>query len=62
MSDQKFSQRFQPGDIVRVRDEGTGELSQPVTVGRLYATSGGLRLEEAVFGFTSWNERDCVPA
>lgn len=62
MSDQKFSQQFQPGDMVRVRDEGTGELSEPVAVGRLYATSGGLRLERAVFGFMSWNERDCVPA
>ena len=58
----RLAQQFKPGDIVRVRDEATGELSEPVAVRTLYATSGGLCLEHEVLGTVSWNERDCLPA
>ena len=56
-----ITQQFKPGDVVRVRDEDTGEVSEPVVVRNLYGTSGGVRLAHEVFGFESWNERDCVP-
>jgi hypothetical protein len=52
--------QFKAGDIVCVRDEETGEMSEPVAVRGVYATSGGLRLDHEVFGYASWNERDCV--
>jgi hypothetical protein len=57
-----MAQNFKPGDVVRVRDDGTGELSEPAMVQGLYKTSGGLWLDRAVFGYEGWNESDCVPA
>jgi hypothetical protein len=57
-----IARQFCPGDVVRVCDDDTGAVSEPVAVSAVYATSGGLRLERAVFGFISWNERDCIPA
>lgn len=56
-----MAQQYRPGDLVRVCDED-GTVSEPITVKAVYNTSGGLRLAEAVFGFESWNERDCIPA
>jgi hypothetical protein len=57
-----MARQFRPGDFVRVCDDDTGAVSDPIAVRLVYATSGGLRLEQAVFGFDSWNERDCIPA
>lgn len=56
-----MARQFHPGDVVRVCDDD-GTVSEPMTVRAVYNTSGGLRLEQAVFGFESWNERDCIPA
>lgn len=57
-----LARRFRPGDMVRVRDDDTGAVSEPIEVRDVYSTSGGLRLEQAAFGYESWNERDCIPA
>lgn len=57
-----LARQFCPGDLVRVRDDDTGAVSEPMAVSAVYRTSGGLRLEQEVFGFDNWNERDCIPA
>lgn len=51
---------FVRGDIVRVRDDVSGELSEPAKIDRFYSDiDGGLKLDRPVHGFWSWNIVNC---
>lgn len=51
---------FHVGSVVRVRDDVSGQVSEPAVIGRFYTDiDGGLKLDREVFGFRSWNVADC---
>jgi hypothetical protein len=49
--------------MVRVKDDVTGQVSEPVKVEHHYKSIiGGVIVSPHVFGFRSWNVSDLVPA